>query len=195
MLQKELNQLISLSIRQSGWWGHNPETRFDMPAVFDATPGAAGFQMSNPSVFSIMPLMASLQVWQEALNSSSNGGFGRIRAKSELLTAYLEKLLTTAGHYIAPSDAHQYDGPPAFTIITPSTAKERGAQLSLLFLPIGSGVMQSIQELLQKKGIVADERKPDVIRLAPVPLYNTFLEVRETAMTLLQCKSLSVSSI
>lgn len=159
-----------------------------MPAIFEATPGAAGFQMSNPSVFSVMPLMASLQVWQAALNSSSNEGFSRIRAKSELLTAYLEKLLTATNHYVPPSEAHHYQGPAAFTIITPSAAKERGAQLSLLFLPSGHGVMQQVQELLQSKGIVADERKPDVIRLAPVPFYNTFLEVREAAMAVFQCE-------
>lgn len=169
--------------RQSGWWGHNPETRFDMPAIFDPSPGAAGFQMSNPSVFATMPLMASLKVWQAALSES---GFSRIRSKSEQLTAYLEKLLSSTDHFVSPERAYDYDGPPAFTIITPQSSKERGAQLSLLFLPTGSGVMLQMASELQKRGLVGDERKPDVIRLAPVPLYNTFIEVREAAMALFQ---------
>lgn len=175
-----------LAERQSGWWGHNPTSRFDMPAIFDPSPGAAGFQLSNPSVFAVIPLMASLQVWQAALGNSE--GFSRIRAKSELLTAYLEKLLTAAGQYVPCQNALDYDGPPAFTIITPASTKERGAQLSLLFLPPGSGVMPFVAESLQHMGVVADEREPDVIRLSPVPLYNTFLEVREAAMAVFQSK-------
>jgi len=152
-----------------------------MPALFDPIPGAAGFQQSNPSVLNTIALHASLQVIQDALVSD---GISKMRSKSELLTAYLEKLLCSADHHIKPGDVEGYNGPPAFSIITPSTISQRGAQLSLLFVPSGREVMEFVAQSLSEAGVVVDERKPDVLRLSPVPLYNTFADVREAAAAL-----------
>jgi kynureninase len=149
-----------------------------MPPDFDPIPGAAGFQMSNPSVLAVISLHGALQVTQEAI---SGDGLVKLRNKSELLTAYLEKLLTSTGHYIKLEDAEGYDGPPGFTIITPTAINQRGAQLSLLFLPRGKEIMEAVAQFLSEAGVIGDERKPDVLRLAPVPLYNTFADVREAA--------------
>jgi kynureninase len=154
-----------------------------MPPDFDPIPGAAGFQMSNPSVLAVVSLHASLQVTQEAI---SGDGFAKLRRKSELLTAYLEKLLTSTSQFVPLADAGAYDGPPAYTIITPIAIAQRGAQLSLLFLPLGQQIMEAVAQALSDAGVIADERKPDVLRLAPVPLYNTFADVRQAAAAVFQ---------
>lgn len=166
----------------AGWWGHNPKTRFEMPSIFDPSQGAAGYQVSNPSVLNVISLYASLQLFQSCM---SGEGFSILRQKSERLTAYLEKLLTSSDHYVKTDLAGEYNGPPAFTIITPQNTSQRGAQLSLLFLPrTQRNIMKNVFDSLLAQGIVGDERQPDVIRLAPIPLYNTFADVRKAAAAL-----------
>ena len=117
-----------------------------------------------------------------------------LRHRSEHLTRTFAEALSQSSHYIAATEVEAlygqratFDGPdtasqddgktlretPRFTIITPLEPSERGAQLSLLFLPTGKGIMQRIFDSLKSFGVIGDERKPDVIRLAPAPLYNT----------------------
>jgi len=123
---------------------------------FIPAPGAAGYQVSNPNIMSLTALRASLSVFAETSMSS-------LRTKSVHLTGYLEHLLRTS----FPSSCT----PHPFKIITPVDPQQRGAQLSLLFR---EGLMLPVYEVLHDEGIVVDERKPDVIRVAPVPMYNTF---------------------
>ncbi|KAF8078037.1 pyridoxal phosphate-dependent transferase [Lyophyllum atratum] len=144
----------------AGWWGHELSTRFAMPPKFSPIVGAQGFQQSNPCIIALASLLGSLQVFKQA------GMMGPIRERSLLLTGTLEKLLVKSKHFVPLSE-------PGFTIITPTDPSQRGAQLSLLFLPVGSGVMQKIFTALSDNGVIGDEREPDVIRLAAVPLYNT----------------------
>ncbi|KAF8557252.1 kynureninase [Imleria badia] len=176
-------------LRYAGWWGHDPVTRFLMPPKFSAIPGAQGYQQSNPSVLATVSLLGSLQVFKEV------GMMGPLRERSVLLTGYLESLLVKSAFYVEANlvsekyppegDGTRTQKPPhAFTIITPHAAESRGAQLSLLFLPAGSGIMQEIFDYLLSKSVVGDERKPDVIRLAPTPLYNTKLDCERAALAL-----------
>ncbi|KAF3930785.1 Kynureninase [Dactylellina cionopaga] len=126
------------------------------PGAFVAIPGAAGFQHSNPSVLSTVCLLASLRVFAKTSMKA-------LRTKSTKLTSYAEKLL------MADEETVKH-----FEIITPSNPSERGAQLSLLFK---NGIMEAVYKKLERAGIVADKRQPDVIRIAPAPLYNTYEEV------------------
>lgn len=139
--------------RFAGWWGHNKQTRFNMRQEFDPIPGAEGWQLSNPPILSLAAIKASLAVFEEA-------NFERIREKSLALTGLLEFLL------------NQLPGNP-IEIITPSNPQERGCQLSLKI----KNTDKQFFEKLTAKGVVGDWREPNVIRLAPVPLYNTFEEV------------------
>lgn len=127
-----------------------------MENVFRATPGAAGYMLSNPSILSLTALRASLEVYASTSMTA-------IRTKSLHLTGYMEHLL---------------DGVPdaPWEIITPRDPQQRGAQLSLLF---NAGVMLPVLRFLEERGVVVDERKPDVIRVAPLPLYNKYEEVWE----------------
>jgi kynureninase len=161
--------------RLAGWWGHNEATRFAMPPTFDAMPGAAGFQVSNPCVLSTVALLGSLSVFAEA-----GGDMVRLRKRSDLLTGFLDTLLRASSFFVPVASASAADDRPRFTIITPP-APDRGAQLSLLFLPSETGLMERVAQSLIEDGIVGDERKPDVIRLAPAPLYTTFDDVRQAA--------------
>ncbi|KAG2412401.1 hypothetical protein HFD88_009958 [Aspergillus terreus] len=148
--------------RLSGWWGGDKETRFLMDNNFRPQAGAAGFQLSNPSVLDMNAVVASLEIFSRA-------SMEKIRQKSLHLTGYLEHLLLTY-----PLDAPPEEKP--FTIITPSNPAERGAQLSLR---LGPGLLDKVLEVLEEQGVIIDERKPDVIRVAPAPLYNTYAEVWE----------------
>lgn len=141
--------------RLAGWWGHHEKDRFQMKKGFIPMPGADGWQLSNFPVISGAAHLASLQIFEEA-------GIQNLRKKSILLTGFLEYLLTSI------PDAHD-----RFTIITNSNPEERGCQLSILMKKHGKKVFAS----LTKAGVIADWREPDVIRVAPVPLYNTFEEV------------------
>ena len=128
-----------------------------MPPDFDAIPGAEGWQLSNPSILSAAALRASLDIFDKATML-------RLRAKSELLTGYLEFLLDQASS-------------KNFSIITPRDSSHRGAQLSLRVSKNGPAVCNT----LAKEGIICDWREPDIMRVAPVPLYNTFSDVHTFA--------------
>jgi kynureninase len=147
--------------RFAGWWGHDKSSRFQMPSQFQPIPGAEGWQLSNPSILSMAALRASLAVFDEAT-------MARLRAKSETLTAYLEFLL-----------AQQVN--EEFSILTPRDAAQRGAQLSLQITKGGRAVC----DRLARQGILCDWREPDILRVAPVPLYNSFADVHTFADTFL----------
>jgi kynureninase len=141
--------------RLSGWWGHDVNTRFQMGPEFKAMPGAAGWQVSNPSILSAAPLLASLEMFQAAK-------IERLREKSIQLTGFFEYLLEPLAQSIQ--------------IVTPRNAAARGAQLSLRIL--GSpGHGRKVFDWLSSQGAICDWRDPDIIRAAPIPLYNTFEDV------------------
>ena len=138
--------------RLAGWWGHEMTTRFDMPHDFNAAHGAPGFNISNQSVFATAPLIASLAIFREARME-------RVREKSIALTGFLERLLA--------------ERMPEVHSITPRTVEARGAQLSLR-LQGGVTRGRAMFKWLNEHGVVCDWREPDIIRVAPVPLYNSF---------------------
>jgi kynureninase len=144
--------------RLSGWWGHEPKTRFQMLPEFRPAAGAAGWAVSNPPIFSAAPLLASLEMFRAA-------GIEDLRAKSVRLTAYAERLIR---------DRCSNE----IRIITPSAIAERGCQLSLR---INGGPRRGrrVFDALADHGVVCDWREPDIIRIAPVPLYNSFVDVFE----------------
>jgi len=144
--------------RLAGWWGSDKSSRFTMDNRFVPIPGAAGFQLSNPSILDITSLTASIEVFALA------GGLDPLREKSLKLTGYLESLLVSM-------EAHKRK---LFEVITPKEKDQRGAQLSLKLEP---GLLDVVMEQLVEHGVVVDERRPDVIRVAPVPLYNSFQDV------------------
>lgn len=155
-------------VRYAGWWGHELKTRFEMPPVFSPIKGAQGFQQSNPSALAVASLLGSLRVFKAA------GMMGPIRARSLELTSALDGMLRKSKFYIADdSENEEKKSKPGFTIITPREADQRGAQLSLLFYPLGGETMRTVFGYLGKHGVIGDEREPNVIRLAPAPLYNT----------------------
>jgi kynureninase len=139
--------------RLAGWWGHNKTTRFAMPPGFDPIPGAEGWQVSNPPILPLAALRASMDIFAAV-------GMDKLRAKSVALTGYLEALL------------NQYV-PDNVTIITPREPAQRGAQLSLHITAHG----RTLYDRLLRANVMCDWREPDVIRVAPVPLYNTFTDV------------------
>lgn len=172
-----------------GWYGHDKSSRFLMDnskssrnyltitlnmsldmstnktrhSDFKPTPGAQGFQLSNPSIVDLTCLSASLSVFDQTTMHD-------LRAKSLLLTAYAEHLLDEIASRTSGCD----DGSPAFEIITPSDPFRRGAQLSVL---LKEELMEEVSGALEGAGIICDKRKPGCIRVAPAPLYNTFGDV------------------
>ncbi|KAL8995454.1 MAG: hypothetical protein Q9169_004795 [Polycauliona sp. 2 TL-2023] len=148
--------------RLSGWWGGDKATRFQMGSQFVPIPGAGGFQVGNPCALAICPLLASLEIFATA-------SMPAIRSKSIELTGYLEELL----HWNS-SRAMEDGMEELYRIITPSDIAERGAQLSIR---LKAGLLEGVMAELEEQGVVVDERKPDVVRVAPAPLYNTFSEV------------------
>lgn len=141
--------------RLAGWWGNDPATRFRMhlEETFVPQDGAQGWQLSNPPILSFAPLRASLDLFDEA-------GMPALRARSERMTAYLEQLV----HAISSRRLVQ---------LTPRDPAARGCQLSLRVTAEARGLF----DRLRTAGVVCDFREPDVIRVAPVPLYNTFHEL------------------
>jgi kynureninase len=139
--------------RFAGWWGHDKKSRFLMGPDFHPIPGAEGWQLSNPAILPLAALRASMDIFDEV-------GLSQLRAKSVSLTGYLEYLL----------DQHASE---AFTIITPRDPEQRGAQLSIRL----QRKSQNLLERLNARGVICDWREPDVLRVAPVPLYNSFLDV------------------
>ncbi len=145
--------------RFSGWWGHNKETRFEMGTEFDPIPTAESWQISNAPVFSMAAVRASLDVFDRA------GGMKVLRLKSELMTRYLDFLLET----LVAEDVEN---------ITPKELTARGSQFSLR---IKNADGKTIFEQLEKAGVACDWRYPDVIRIAPVPLYCSFTDIHRFA--------------
>jgi kynureninase len=139
--------------RFAGWWGHDPATRFQMGPQFQPTPGADGWQLSNPPILALVPLRVSLEVFHRA-------GMGALRTKSEHLTGYLEWLV---GEQLAGT----------LEVVTPAEPGRRGAQLSIRVVG-GRERGRALFEHLVERGIIGDWREPDVIRISPTPLYNRY---------------------
>lgn len=141
--------------RLAGWWGNDPTTRFQMASERQFVPrvGADGWQLSNPPILSLAPLAASLALFDRV-------GMAALRYKSLRLTALLEQRIDALPHR-------------PFSVITPREPARRGAQLSLRV----QGSARTFLEQLRQRGVIADEREPDVIRIAPAPLYNSFADV------------------
>ncbi len=151
--------------RFAGWWGHDEGERFQMKKGFKPMAGADGWQLSNVPVFQSAALLASLELFNEA-------GIAALRKKSIQLTDLLEFLLWQIPTYGKD-----------FVIITPANPDERGCQLSLLMKRDGKKVFNK----LTQSGVIADWREPDVIRIAPVPLYNSFEDVVRVVEVLEEC--------
>jgi kynureninase len=138
--------------RLAGWWGHEESTRFLMEPQFQAAAGAAAWQVSNPPILAAAPLIASLDIFMQA-------GMKALRAKSVALTDFLDDLVRPLA--------------PRVHILTPPDSARRGCQLSLR-LAAGVGHGRRVFTALTERGVICDWRSPDIIRVAPVPLYNTF---------------------
>lgn len=148
--------------RFAGWWGNDPDTRFRMQQIPEFIPqeGAEGWQVSNPPIFAAAPLLASLEIFDEV-------GMEALVAKSRVLTGYLEYLLCESMS-------------EACRVITPVSTGERGCQLSI---QVTDHPRERFEHLVERS-VLCDFRHPDVIRLAPTPLYNRFEEVHEAASIL-----------
>ena len=154
--------------RFAGWWGHEAATRFRMGPEFVPTPGADGWQLSNPPILALAPLRASLDLFAGA-------GMAALRGKSVRLTGYLEALI----------DAGLAD---VLDVVTPRDPAQRGCQLSLR-VSGGRERGRALFEFLGAQGIVGDWREPDVIRISPAPLYNTHADVLRFARAVEQWRS------
>lgn len=152
--QHTINQELP---RFAGWWGYKKETRFKMGKGFEPIPTAEGWQLSNAPVLSMAAHKASLDIFEEA-------GMKNLVTKSKLLSGYLHFIL----NHINSKQKEKL-----IEIITPAQEEERGCQVSMLMLKKGKEVFNE----LSKQGVIADWREPNVIRVAPVPLYNTFEDV------------------
>ncbi|WP_194975424.1 kynureninase [Aquiflexum lacus] len=150
--------------RFAGWWGHDEAERFKMEKGFKPMFGADGWQLANSNVLALAAHQASLDIFEEA-------GFSNLREKSMLLTGYLEFLIEAISGESG-----------VLEIITPKNADERGCQLSLLVHKGGKAVFDALYE----ESIVGDWRHPNVIRVAPTPLYNSYLDVYQFARILEQ---------
>lgn len=139
--------------RFTGWWSHNKQTRFNMRHEFDVLPGAEGWQLSNPPILSMAAIKASLDIFNEV-------GIKKLAEKSKKLTGYFEYLITGIHN-------------KSISIITPSNPEERGCQLSIQV----KNADKSLHIKLTEAGVISDWREPDVVRCAPVPLYNSFEDV------------------
>jgi len=144
--------------RFAGWWGHDKSVRFLMEPGFQPMPGAEGWQLSNAPVLGMAAHLASLDIFDEV-------GMEKLCAKRDELTAYLE--------FIIDDISEKHKELCTFEIITPRNKAQRGAQLSMLVHGKGKAIFDKLSEA----GVVADWREPNVIRLAPVPLYNSFEDV------------------
>ena len=139
--------------RFAGWWSQNKTTRFDMRQALDITPGAEGWQLSNPPILSMAAIKASLDLFNEV-------GMEVLREKSIQLTGYLEYLINELNN-------------PDIEIITPKDPNQRGCQLSIRV----KNTDKTLHKKLTEKHVITDWREPDVIRCAPVPFYNSFEDV------------------
>jgi len=149
--------------RLAGWWGHDKDSRFLMGPEFRPIPGAEGWQISNPPILQMAALRASLEIFEEV-------GMSALRQKSESLTGYLEFLVDNIGN-------------ERISIVTPRDPAQRGCQLSIRV----KGGDRSVHQRIVSQGVSADWREPDVIRVAPAPLYNSFSEVFKFSQILREC--------
>ena len=148
--------------RFAGWWGNDASVRFRMGPDFSPTPGADGWQLSNPPILGLAPLRASLEQFDRATLPA-------LRAKSERLTGYLEQLI----------DADLRD---VLQVATPRDPAQRGCQLSIRVIG-GRERGRDLFDFLSAHGVLGDWREPDVIRISPVPLYNSYADVLRFART------------
>ncbi|MET0291557.1 MAG: kynureninase [Steroidobacteraceae bacterium] len=149
--------------RLGGWWGHDPQTRFRMAPGFVPADGADGWQLSNPPILSAAPLLASLALFDEAGNA-------RLRAKALAMGDFL-------------IDALDREFASALQIVTPREPERRGCQLSLR-VRAGAEAGRRLFAALESRGVVADWREPDIVRVAPVPLYNSFGDLAALVLAL-----------
>jgi kynureninase len=143
--------------RLAGWWGHDKQTRFLMEKGFHAIPTAEGWQLSNAPVLSMAAHKASLDIFEAA-------GWEQLHSKREQLAAYL--------HFVL-SEINASFKDPVLKVITPDDATRRGCQVSMLMLRDGKKIFNE----LTAQGVIADWREPNVIRVAPVPMYNSFEDI------------------
>lgn len=141
--------------RFAGWWGYDKDTRFLMEPGFNPMKGAEGWQLSNAPVLGMAAHLASLEIFDEA-------GMDRIGAKRDLMTAYLE--------FVIDDISEKNKDRVSFELITPRDKTKRGAQLSIM----AKGQGKALFDALADEGVIADWREPNVIRVAPAPLYNSF---------------------
>ncbi|MGP8216122.1 MAG: kynureninase [Bacteroidia bacterium] len=146
--------------RFGGWWGYDKKTRFQMNRKFEPMKTAEGWQLSNAPVLSMAAHKASLDIFMEA------GGMQPLRKKSKVLTGYLEFIITELNKKINDKNIH-------LEIITPADPSQRGCQLSI----IAHGMGRDFYNALTHNGVFCDWRNPNVVRLAPVPLYNSFEDI------------------
>jgi kynureninase len=146
-------------IRFAGWWGHDEKSRFQMKKGFIPMEGAAGWQLSNAQIFPMAIHKASLEIFKAA-------GIENLRSKSEKLTAYLAFILDEFKEFL--------------TVITPKETENRGCQLSIIVKNDG----KKLFDFLEQNNIMPDWREPNVIRMSPVPLYNSFEEVYQIGQAL-----------
>lgn len=151
--------------RFAGWWGYRQDKRFLMAQGFDASPGADGWQVSTPPIMLMALHKASLDIFDGA------GGLQPLREKSAMLTGYFEYLM---------QEINSLNGKELFRIITPRNKEERGCQLSV----VCTQNAKEIFNYLTDNGVIGDWREPNVIRLSPVPLYNSFKDVFEACRIL-----------
>ncbi|MEM7294021.1 MAG: kynureninase, partial [Pseudomonadota bacterium] len=143
--------------RFGGWWGHDKTTRFQMKNGFQPMPGAEGWQLSNVPVLGMSVMKASIDIFAEV-------GMEALREKSVKLTGYLEYTIDQL------AEAFPNEG---ISIITPRDPEQRGSQISINF----AGRERELYDALIAEGVIADFREPCIIRVAPVPLYNSFEDV------------------
>jgi kynureninase len=154
-------------LRLAGWWGHNKEARFKMEKGFSPILGAEGWQLSNAPILSMAACKASMEIFDEA-------GMDEIVKKRDVLTGYLEFLI---------DELNAKSGKYSLEIITPRNKIQRGAQLSLL---AHGGNPKDFFKKLSDGGVIADWREPNVIRVAPAPLYNSYEDVWRMAFVINQ---------
>lgn len=145
-------------VRLAGWWGTRTDIRFRMEPTFDPPPTADAWQVSNPPILAMSPVQSSLEIFDRV-------GIDVLRDRSLRLTGYLETCL----------DAVLADAPGAFTVVTPRDPERRGCQLSVR-IPPGRDIAELAAALHEHDGVIADTRRPDIIRLAPVPLYSSYVD-------------------
>ena len=144
--------------RFAGWWGHNKERRFKMEPKFDPVIGADGWQISNLPILSLAPYLASVMMFEEI-------GMDALIAKRDKITSYLEYILQQIDLEVSST----------FEVITPSNPTERASQLSVLL----HGEGRQLFDYLMENGVMTDWREPNVIRLAPVPMYTSYEDIYE----------------